>query len=450
MSNNTGVTNWCELPNHDDVQRRDSLGVVMFCAILDHTNGIVDRGGVFAKSREFWTDNAIFGIASLIAGLFNYLYHVVLAHVLGPGDYGDLTTFLNVTAFLVLPGPVITLLYTRLGRRPGPAGTRETWGLWLGGFAIWLLLIAAAWPLARVFDVSAWLLIVFTMEVVPSLALAANMGILQRVRWYFWVGFLTVLITAFRVLAAAIAAFFPVYRLFTVGVLEGLAAFVAFFVSRRFAARAPWVGEPSHVDVITGTAIVGVINVLLAISDGLLAKHFLTPLAAGQFNGLATIGHTVQFISGSFGTVMLTSIIADPARRHRFLATTSATYMAIAGSAELIFTLWGREVVMTVLGRHFLSVVAWLPYYGWGMIALGLINIAMLYSVALKRWAAIAATGAGWAIWVWRLTKSHSIAGFVMATTVTMTLVLAATGVTMVATRAWQMPNGLVRRRVRP
>ncbi|MCY0878737.1 MAG: capsular biosynthesis protein [Firmicutes bacterium] len=392
----------------------------------------------------------IFGGASLVAGFFNYLYHVVLAHVLGPGDYGDLTTFLNVTAFLVLPGPVITLIYTRLGRRAGRSAVRESWALWLGGLGIWALLIAGAWPLGRAFDVSPFLLVVFTLEVVPSLALAANLGILQRVRWYFWVGFLTVLITAFRVVAAATAAFFPRSPLFTVGMLEGLAAFVAFFVSRRLAARAPRVGEPSRAEVITGTAVVGILNVLLAISDGLLAKHCLSPVAAGQFNGLATIGHTVQFISGSFGTVMLTSIIADPPKRWKFLAATGATYLAIAFSAEALFLFRGRGVVLAILGRHFLPVVAWLPQYGWGMIALGLINIAMLYSVALKRWAAIATAGAGWGVWVWRLAHAHSIAAFVTATTATMGVALAATAMTMVATRAWQVPKGLAKRRVRP
>ena len=385
-----------------------------------------------------------------MAGFFNYLYHVVLAHVLGPGDYGDLTTFLNVTAFLVLPGPVITLLYTRLGRRDRAQGTREARWLWAGGIAIWLLLILIAQPLGRMLHVSAVLLTVFTLEVVPSLALAANIGILQRVRWYVWVGLLTVLITGFRVIAAGTAALLHVYPLFMVGLLEGAAAFVAFLVSRRWAQRAPLVGEPSKADVIWGTAVVGIINVFLAISDGLAAKHSLGPVTAGQFNGLATIGHTVQFISGSFGTVMLTSVIADPGKRRKFLGTTTAVYGFIAAAAEVLFIFRGRWVVMTVLGRHFLPVVPWLPYYGWGMIALGLINIAMLYSVASKRWEAIVTTGLGLIVWIWRLTASHSIAAFVRNTTLTMVSALAATVLIMMAVEVWARPKAMLRRRVRP
>lgn len=374
---------------------------------------------------------------------------MVLAHVLGPGDYGDLATFLNVTAFLVLPAPVITLLYTRLGRRRGQRARLESVGLWAGGLALWGILAVFSGGLARTLHVSPLLLLIFTIEVVPSLALAANLGILQRVRWYLWVGLLTVLITSFRVVAAGLAALIHAGPLTAVGVLEGLAAFAAFAVSRRWARRAPWAGEASKADVISGTAVVGTINVLLAVSDGLMAKHSLPPIAAGQFNGLATIGHTVQFVSGSFGTVMLTSIMADPARRHRFLGLTTLVYAVLAGGAEFTFLTHGRWVVGAVLGPHFAMLAPWLAEYGWGMIALGFINIAMLYSVALKRWEAIATTGVGLVVWVWRLARAHSISAYVEVTASTLVAALVATVLVMVAVqlyRAWQGPlSGRVR-----
>lgn len=390
-----------------------------------------------------------FGIASLLAGVFNYLYHVVLAHVLGPGDYGDLAAFLNVTALMMLPGPVVTLLYTRLGRRRPARAIRESWLLWLSGLGLWLLLALLSRPLGRILYVSPVLLIIFTLEIVPALALAANLGILQRVRWYFWVGLLTVLIATFRVVAAALAAFLHVWPLATVGLLEGLAAFVAFGFSRRWAGRAPRVGEPPKAQVISGTAIVGVINVLLAITDGLLAKHFLVPIAAGQFNGLATIGHTVQFISASFGTVMLTSIIEDPSKRLRFLGLTTLVYAALAGIAETLFMTRATWVIMTVLGAGFRPDAQWLPYYGWGMIALGFINIAMLYSVARKRWEAITTTGLGLIVWVIRLSHSHTIGEFVRSTTTTLVAALLATVVVMVAVKAYGQWRGPDARRIR-
>lgn len=390
----------------------------------------VPKGAISAKERDFWRDNLIFGGASILTGLFNYLYHVVLAHVLGPGDYGNFTTCLNVTALLALPGGVVTLLYTRLGRRP-QHGTRESLALWTGGAGLWAALVILRHQLSRIFHVPSLLLVVFTLETIPSLVLAANLGILQRARRYVWVGFLNILNTGFRIIAAA-AAVLAHLGLDGVGLLEGVAAWVAWGASRLLSSRVSGTGEPSRTHVVAGTAVVGTINVLMGVTDGLLAKSALPPIRAGLFNGLATIGHTVQFFSTSFGTVMLTSIIARPHQEWYFFGRTVAFYLALALTAELFFTVLGPTVVLVILGARFLSIVTWLPYYGLGMVSLGLLNIVMLYSVARKRWLVIISTSIGLGTWVYRLLSSHTIAAFVHVTTDVMVLTLLASLVLLV------------------
>ncbi len=366
--------------------------------------------------RGFLKDNMIFGVATLLGGFFNYLYHVVLAHVLGPAHYGDLTTFLNVTALMVIPASVVTLVYTRVGKRPKPRqARRESIYLWATATLLWGLVWIFNGFLGRLLHVSGLLLVIFTAEVVPSLALAANVGILQRARWYMYVGLLGVITTGFRVMAAAGAAWSG-YRLAAVGVLEGLAAWVTWGGSRYVAARVHEAGEAIDAKVVMGTAVVGVLNVLLGLADGLLAKHALTAVSAGRYGGLATIGHSLQYISQSLGTVMLTAIISDCSRRRRYLWMTILAYSTLAGVGEGIFVARGVWLVTIILGRNFLPIASALPYYGWGMMALGLNNIVMLYSVALKRWEVIAASGAGLSYWVWRLTGLHRFSGFVFVT----------------------------------
>lgn len=82
------------------------------------------------------------------------------------------------------------------------------------------------------------------------------------------------------------------------------------------------------------------------------------------------------------------------------------------------------------------------------MIALGLINIAMLYSVALKRWEAVAIAGLGLIYWIYALLRSHSIGAFVRSTTNTMAMVVMATAVIMVGVEIWSRQQAL-RGRVR-
>ncbi|MDA8194254.1 MAG: capsular biosynthesis protein [Thermaerobacter sp.] len=382
-----------------------------------------------SNNREFWRNNVVFGLASIVIGVVNYAYHVVLAHVLGPGDYGDLTAFLNVAALLALPGAVVTLLYTRLGRRAATS-RGEAMGLWAMGIGLWVGLWAGRQPIAAILHVNPRLMAVFALEVVPSLALAANTGIVQRARWFVWVGLLGVLNTGFRMLAALGAAFIH-FGLMGVGWLEGIAAWLTWGVSRRLASRVAEIGEPSRANVVAGTAVVGTINVLMTVADGLISKSALPPVAAGWFNGLATIGHTVQVLANSFGTVMLTSIIAHPAHSHRFLWITAGIYAGLAALAEVVFWRAGPWVVAVILGPRFLAVVPWLPYYTLGMIAAGFLNIAMLYSVGQKQWVVMGTSAAGLVVWVYRLLPLTSVTGFVRVTTGTMGITLAATGVVL-------------------
>ncbi len=388
-----------------------------------------------AKFKTFWTDNAVLGLATLVAGFFNYLYHVVLAHVLGPAGYGDLTTFLSVTSLMAIPASVVILVYTRTGRQE-PAGASRL-GLWLGGLGLWMSIWLFAAPLSQTFHVSAALLIIFTAEVVPGLALAANVGMLQHGRLYVWVGLLGVLNAGFRVVAAG-GSWWGSYRLGAVGILEGAAAWVSWWVSRFLVRRLTVLNAHSQPVMVVATATVGIINVLYALADGLAAKYALPPVAAGLYTGMAVIGHSLQFLSGSVATVMLTAILSDATRRYQYLSMTVAVYLTAAGCGEWILTAHGSGVVSVILGTRFLAIVRWIPYYGWGMICLGLLNIAMLYSVAQSRWEVIATTGGGLVYWIWALAHDHSLGAFAVSTTHIMMVTLIVTAGMMTWAQAVQ------------
>ncbi len=371
-----------------------------------------------SQDGDFWKDNGILGGAAIIAGLINYGYHVVLAHLLGPAEYGSLATLLNLTAIMVLPASVVTLVYTRFGRQ-SERGIRESWGLWSVGLLLWLAMALFRMPLGQVFRVPGGLLVLFTLEIIPSLATGANRGILQHVRRYWAVGLILVLSNGFRVFAA-VATWLTAYRLVALGIFEASAAGLTWGVSRWLSGRAREVGHGSSTSWVAGTALVGILNVVMGVADGMVSKHTLAPLWAGEYNGLATIGHTVQYVSGSLGTVMLTSIVADPKAHLKFVSITFGSYLFISGSAEWVFSQWALGVVRLILGPHFFSIAPYLGQYGWGMMALGLLNITLMYAVATKRWAPLAVAGVGITIWVWTLLGERSVAGMVHTTVLVM------------------------------
>lgn len=368
--------------------------------------------------------------------MFNYLYHVVLARVLGPAQYGDLAALLNVTWLWLLPGPVVTLVYTRIGRRQGRAGRVETGVLWGSGVVLWGLVWAVAEPLVRLLHVSALLFVLFTLEVVPSLALAANQGALQRARRFEWVGAVMLLNNGFRVVAAAGAAWAGL-RLAALGVLEGVAAWCAWGLSAWAVARlGPHQGE-SGPATVAGTAVVGTLTALWALLDGLLAKHALGAHAAGLYNGLATIGHSVQYVSGSLGVVMMTNILARPSQRVRFFTASLGVYAAVAACFFALVAGWAPTVVRLILSPHFLPVASFLVYYGWGMIALGFLNLILLYAVAVDQWSVLLPAAGGMAIWVAVLWRTDTLSAFVGRSTAVLVATWAGSAAWMAAS-AWR------------
>lgn len=395
---------------------------------------------------EFWQDNAIYGLASFLAGVFNYLYHVVLAHVLGPAQYGELATLLNVTWLWLLPAPVVTLVYTRVGRPPKAQRRWHAVALWGGGLMLWGLVWAVGEPLFHLFRIPAGLFLLFTLEVIPSLALAANQGILQRARSFVWVGVIIVLNNGFRVLAAAGAAWVGL-RLPGLGALEGVAAGAAWLLSAWAVRELDHPGESSRTTTVLGTAVVGTITALWSLGDGLLAKHALTPHAAGLYNGLATLGHAVQFVAGSLGVVMMTNILAHPEARRRLFLTTLALYAAVAACFQAAWGYAGASLVRLILGGRFLAIVPVLLYYGWGMVALGLLNLLLLYAVAVKRWEGLVPAGLGMGCWVWGLWHAPRLGDFVFWTTAVSVGTLLATVAVMAI---WPWARQLGRRAVVP
>ncbi len=348
----------------------------------------------------------------------NYCYHVVLAHLLGPSEYGSLATLLNLTTVMVIPASVVTLIYTRFGRREQQA-ERESWLLWSLGVALWILMVGFRNDLAQILRVGSPLVVIFTLELIPSLAIGANMGILQHVRRYWAVGLLIALSNGIRVLAA-LATMLTMYRLLALGLFEAAAAAMTFAVSQWLSAATVAQTKDSSPGGVTETALVGVANVVMAVADGMISKHNLSPFWAGEYNGLATIGHTIQYISGSLGTVMLTSILAEPKAHLKFAGLTLTVYGILSASAQWVFCQRAEKVVELVLGTHFVAVVPYLGRYGWGMMAVGFLNITLMYAVASKRWAPMALVGLGIIVWVGGLSLQNTFAGFVNATVVIM------------------------------
>lgn len=379
---------------------------------------------------KFWADNLIYGLATAGAGVFNWLYAIVLAHGVGPIWYGGVSTLNNVVAIMTLPASIITLAAIRRGK---PAERLWRWRAAYGasGMVLWAILAGLARFLSQAFHLAPGLFLLFGLSSWPVIDFAANLGYLARARRYQWLGGLTMAGSGLSVADVVIAIHLknPVAAL---GVLQSLSVWALWAVSVRMVASVT-VEPPASRRSVALSAGVGVVQGLTTLTDGVVAKARLAPEAAGLYNGLATVGQALPFAAASLALVMLTAMLENPGGRKRWLRWTLAVYLALGLGLESLFLAVPHVVVQAVLGARFDPVVPWLAVYGGGMLALGTVLIFLAEAIARGWWALLAAAMAGLVLWVALLLRAQGLGGLVHATA--LSLLFTALGI--VVLRTW-------------
>jgi O-antigen/teichoic acid export membrane protein len=132
--------------------------------------------------------------------------------------------------------------------------------------------------------------------------------------------------------------------------------------------------------------------------DTIVMKHWFDAQTAGLYAGIATIARIIFFITASIAQVLLPSVrMSRPAKHNRQVLMKSFILLAgIGGSILLVFSLAPHRVVGMLMGQRFLPYAGLLPRLSLVIFFISVINLFMLYHLALRRYAiaAIAVIGA--------------------------------------------------------
>lgn len=378
-------------------------------------------------TRRFWSDNAALGTATVLAGIFNTAYSVLLAHALGPVDYGRIGALNNLVSLFLLPLPIVGLAAIRLGRQRGreKALRRASLGIGLGIFILAALFSPA---LAERFRLAAVLVVLYSATVVLNFGYALYVGYLKRARRYGQVGLVLVLASGTSVLGVVLAV--TVGRaapLVWLGVWQLVTVVGLFFYTQFLAKNVPSLPAVRlRPEVVATTLGVGTLQALWGFSDVLFAKARLSSVQAGWYTGLSTIGQALPFVAASLATVMLTAVLDDPSSRRAYL---QRTVWATGGLGALfIALLWffPVPVVRLALGGAFVPMSPLIQRYSDAMAAMALVLVLTTYGVALGAYRTMVAAALGTALWIGALTGAHSMNALVNRTLESMlaTLVL--------------------------
>lgn len=372
------------------------------------------------RSSDFLRQNAILFIGSLLVSVLNYAYYPVLGRLLSVEEFGEVqvlvSLFLQLTLFLVVLGQVtvnIVANYKDQQAKHEIIFELEKLALFVSA-AVFVVGALFSWQLRNVLHFeSAWPFIVLLLALIASVPLAFRSAYLRGQKKFGEVSVANI-IGAVGKLAASVAL--VVVGFSTVGAIGGVlvAQLLAFVYAIAQARRAGFIRPngsryfslPRIKRVMPELAyslfvLVASLGVaILSSVDVIIVKSFFDAETAGAYAGISTVAKILFFLTGSVAQVMLPSVKLDaaPGKNRDFLLKSLALVMALGGSALVVFALLPGFVVTTLMGAQFATYVHLLPLLSFAMFIISVLNVLVLYYVALRRYQVALIVMAGLAI----------------------------------------------------
>lgn len=361
------------------------------------------------RSSEFLRHNAIFFAGSLVVGALNYFYYPVLGRLLEPAAFGEVQTivalFLQIGIFLTVLGMLTVNIVANHGDEPKGQQTMlelEKLALLISLLAFGLTALFGPW-LQHFFNFdSVAPFLILALAIVVSVPATFRMAYLRGKQRFGWA-------SASQLVGAAAKLVFSVALVIagfgTVGAIAGLvlAQFVSFAyaaVKARHAGFGPSLRSgifklPDMALILpelkyAALVLVGSLTVTALYSIDIIAvKHYFDAHTAGLYAGIATVARIIFFLTASIAQVLLPAVkLSNPPGQNRQVLVKSAYLTAgIGGTALLVF--WAApELVMRILmGQNYVELAPLLPRLSLVILIVSLLNLVMLYYVALRQYA---------------------------------------------------------------
>lgn len=369
------------------------------------------------RSSTFLRHNAIFFVGALAAGAFNYVFYPIMARLLPTASFGEAQALASLFAQINIFLGVLGLLTVNIVVNASDSKKRDQIVIELeklaliAGLVLMLASLFGGRALERFFNFgSPWPFVGLALAVFVSVPLLFRNAYLRGQKEFTLVSILSVVAAGGDLVLAVL---FVVLHWRTTGVMAGLAAaqFLTFIYSAWLARRHGFSGSQREtlfrlpdmriiapelryalVVLICSLTITGLYSV-----DTIVMKHWFDAHTAGLYAGIATVARIIIFITGSVPQVLLPSVRMNQSVIHnrQVLMKSLVLLIGIGGSALLVFSLFPRTVVGMLMGHQFLTYAGLLPRLSLAIFLVSVINMFVMYHLALRRYAvtAIAACG---------------------------------------------------------
>lgn len=372
-----------------------------------------------AARDPFLRHNMIFLFGALAIGGLNYLYYPIMGRMLAPGSFGEvqalfsmfaqITIFLNVLSLLTVN---IVVNYSDNARRDRVILELEKLSV---GISIVLLAatLLSATVLQDFFRFGSGLpFVMLALAVLISTPLTFRTGFLRGHKRFGLVVLAGVLSSLFDIIFSVVlvaAGQGTTGAIFGLALAQIVACGFAVYAARRQgfteSLRKNFWRLPDLKLIMPELKYAGLVFVgSLAITglysiDTIAVKHYFDAHTAGLYAGIATIARIIFFLTASIAQVLLPSVKLShaAAQNQKVLTKSLVMLVAIGGAALAGFSILSEFAIKVLMGGTYLPYAELLPRLSLVVFVISLLNLFILYHIALRRYAiaAIVLLGVG-------------------------------------------------------
>lgn len=351
--------------------------------------------------------SSVMFIATILAGAFNYFYHVYMGRALGPEEYAVFGALFAIFYMISVVSQAVNISITRFvsalmgeGKEIGAFVLGSLKRTFAFGFTSALLFLAFSGAICSALKINdAKPVAVLALILFLSWSQPVFRGALRGIQRFKALGSVNVSNSIFKLLSGVLLVSFG---LGVVGALLGVALgilaalFISFLlIAPHLKRNNPHEPKISYFSLYTYSLPMMLAMFCMSVPanlDVILAKHFFSALDAGLYTSASVLGKIIFFFPSAVYVVMFPMVTERHVRGEDTINVLkkSLIYTAIlSGSIALAYLLF-PQLVLKAFGSSYVSALPLVAPYGLTMFFLSLTVIIMHYHLAIKNFSYIA------------------------------------------------------------
>jgi O-antigen/teichoic acid export membrane protein len=339
-------------------------------------------------------------VSMMLVNLFNFTYNVVMARMLGPGEFGHINAAVTILLLTSCISLAFQLVCTKFVARNETVGAKAAvfhtllGKAWIASLTLGVLLFVAQKPVSTYLNLpNPWMMGILAAGIAAYAPLGVKRGAMQGVCAFPRLGGNFVL-EAFTRLVVGVGLVIAGY-----GVLGAVGAISAAVITAYFLPRIPsalrvqpGAATPPAFAEAVQAIVFFVGQVIINNIDILLVKHFFPSDPAGVYAAIAQIGRLLYFAAW-FGVVNamfpVTAAAKEENRKAHGIGLPLLLVFGISITFVLIAALFPHLIMRVIFGSRFMDIGWLLALYA---IATGLYSLSVVF-IAYEMSRRIANTG---------------------------------------------------------